>query len=146
MDPTTLMTHWGSQHITNGAEFSPAELSILSVTHYQCPVTACHFRHLSRHSVRKHWDAEHRDQPDKFIVLQYCPRASETKGGQVGGSHTVTVSESLTFLLQEKEGRKRGHGSDSSQETKAAKEKKFDSEFQANNPDTAIIVSELAQP
>ena len=70
MDTASLMTHWGSQHITNGAEFWPLQRSILEVTHYQCPVRSCSFRHLSCHSVRRHWEAAHKDQTDKFIVIK----------------------------------------------------------------------------
>ena len=69
MDRDSLLIHWGSQHNVDGAQFCPAELSIDTVSHYQCGVSRCQFKHLSRGPVKTHWEQSHQDCTDKFFVL-----------------------------------------------------------------------------
>ena len=69
MDSDSLRIHWGSQHTVAGTKFEPLQLSIESVSHYQCPVSGCWFRHLRPGQVKQHWEHEHSDHPDKFQVI-----------------------------------------------------------------------------
>ena len=125
MDNDTLMVHWSTQHSSNGAEFTPEELDISNVIHIQCPVPACHFKHLSINTVRSHWELEHRDHPDKFRVIQHTVNKAlleVNSGSQLYKSTGVLLS----FIFQETTGGKRRRSSSESSQTTAAKKKKVD--------------------
>ena len=69
MDINNLRIHWGSQHNVDGSDFSPSQVSIESVSHYQCGVEECQFKHLSTGPVKQHWEQCHQDCPHKFQVI-----------------------------------------------------------------------------